>query len=214
LRKRSSGQAPATVFEIWQAGGRLLSIDSPVRLKILRHLEQGPRTLNELVAATHKSKPTLSSLHMPPLLKAGLVGEAPDPRDSRVKWYRLLGSRLGASSAEPEELKEAVVGYAQGKGLLPLRSLLEALDLDSLVASKDPSYVDGVAKRLGKMIGAMLVGVNEDARVREINRILEQERLGKLELHQGKPRVKPTKAAATEFWARVVDVALSTNVRA
>jgi DNA-binding transcriptional ArsR family regulator len=205
---RSRSSAPATDFEIWQAGGRLLSLDSPVRLRILHQLEKGPRTLNELVAVTRKSKPTLSSLHMPPLLKAGLVAEAPDPRDSRVKWYRLIGTRVGASTADPTKLHDAVVQYAQGQGLLPLEPLLEALDLKQLVASPDRAYVDGVARRLGRMISKALEGKDHATKIGEINRILERARQGSLELHQGQPRFKPLQPEARQFWSTVVEIAL------
>lgn len=173
-------------FEIWKAGPRVVSIDSPVRLQILRALEEKPRTLNHLVAITKKSKPTLSLLHVRPLLEAGLVQEAQDPHDARVKWYKLVGNRIGSSSIAPASLRDAVLDYVQASGFVPLRPLLETLDWPALVRGPPKDYAKRVAQRLGQLMGRMLFASTREGAVEELSMILHREGLGSVSLRRGK----------------------------
>jgi DNA-binding transcriptional ArsR family regulator len=202
-----------TLFEIWQAAGRIASIENPVRLKVLRQLEQGPRTLNGLVAATRKSKSTLSSLHLPPLLQTGLVQEAPDPHDGRVKWYVLAGSRLGSSAVDPSELRDAVLGYVQSRGIVPIQPLLDVLRPDDLVA-RDPAYADEVAQRLGELLGRMLLQRDRSRAAHELDVIVERAGLGHVRWTASGAHVTPKSPALRRFLSRVVETALGAHQRA
>jgi DNA-binding transcriptional ArsR family regulator len=200
MRPRRGAASP--VFEIWQVDGRVASIDNPVRLQILAHLERRSATLGDLVRATKKAKSTLSSLHIRPLLQAGLIGESVDPNDARVKWYSLRASRLGSSAVAPATLRQAVIGFVQGAGLLPLGPLLAILDLQQ-VAKLPKTYTDGLADRVGDFLRRMLA--SRDA-IPELNALLEAERLGTVD---GKGRVKAHDDALRPFLQQVVDRVLA-----
>ena len=205
-------KASPTLFEIWQAGGKIASIENPVRLKILRHLEQAPRTLNELVVATRKSKPTLSTLHLPPLLQTGLVQEQPDPHDGRVKWYRLVGTRLGSSAVDASALRDAVLGFVESRGFMPLHPLLEILRPEELVNAA-PDYADGVAGRLGTLLGRMLLQRDRAKAVHELSQVLERTGLGSAKFSAGTLHVTPVAPALRRFVTRLAETALGLRDR-
>ncbi len=205
-------KAAPTLFEIWQAGGKIASIENPVRLKILRHVEQAPRTLNELVVATRKSKPTLSSLHIPPLLQTGLIQEQPDPHDGRVKWYKLVGTRLGSSAVDAAELRDAVLGYVEGRGFMPLHPLLEILRPEELVKAA-PEYSDRVATRFGELLGRMLLQKDKARAALELGQILESAGLGSAKWSGTSFEVTASNAAMRRFVTRAAETALGLKVR-
>jgi len=197
-------------FEIWQAGGRILSIDNPVRLHILRQLEHGPRTLNELVATTKKAKSTLSALHMPPLLETGLVQQSLDPHDARVKWYKLAGARLGSSAVAVDQLRDAVLGYVRAQGLVPVKPVVELLDLRALVAATKKAYSDGVAQRLGLLVARTISTKEPGERARQIASSMERDGFGRM-VATG-PAVRPDAqhaAAMRAFLQHVADAAMA-----
>ncbi|MBI2078052.1 MAG: winged helix-turn-helix transcriptional regulator [Euryarchaeota archaeon] len=189
-------------FEIWQARDRIHSLDNPVRLDILRFLEDGPKTLNELVAHTGKAKSTLSALHVPPLLDGRLIEEVPDPRDARIKTYRLVGSRLAQSDIEPRKLRDAVLDYVRDNGVVPLDSLMRLLDLPALLQSgANPDYLRGVAQRAGRMFAPLLTGETRDAGARELRVVLHRHGLDGL-------KEGGRKSAVGAFAAWLIEAAL------
>jgi DNA-binding transcriptional ArsR family regulator len=167
-------EPPTPVFEIWQGAGQIASVDNAVRLRILRELETGPRTLGQLAKATAKGKSTLSSLHLPWLQQAGLVTDTPDPNDARVKWFKLAGSRLGSSAVDAPALRDAVMGFVQSKGLVPLAPLLQVLDVPTMVEKAPAAYCEAVAQRLGVLIGRMVFATAAQERTAELGGILER----------------------------------------
>lgn len=205
-------KATPAAFEIWQSGRRIASIDNPVRLRILRLLEHGPKTLNELVVATRKAKPTLSSLHIPPLVQHGLVAEAPDPHDGRVKWYRLVGHRLGSSAVEPAELRDAVLGYVESRGFLPLGPLLEVLQPARLVR-ESPTLADEIAERFGTLLGRMLLTKDRARATAELAQILERAGLGRVQWTGTALDVSPSDPELRGFLTRASEAALGIRER-
>lgn len=200
-------KAAPTRFEIWQAEGRIASIDNPVRLRILRQLELGPKTLKDLVALTRKAKPTLSALHLPPLIQHGLVEEAPDPHDGRVKWYKLVGSRLGSSAVDPAELRDAVLQFVQGRGFIPLQPLLEIIRPEEAVKFA-PEYADGLAVRFGTLVGRMLLQKDRARAAQELGQLLERAGLGHIRWTGTAIVVTPTNPAFRRFLTRAAEAAL------
>ena len=205
-------KAAPTLFEIWQSAGKIVSIENPVRLKVLRHLEQAPRTLNELVVATRKSKPTLSSLHLPPLLQTGLVQELPDPHDGRVKWYKLIGTRLGSSAVDASDLRDAVLGYVEGRGFMPLQPLLEILKPEDLVKAS-PEYADAVADRFGHLLGRMLLQKEKAKATQELSQILERTGLGNAKWQGSSLHVVAVNPNLRRFVTRASEIALGIKER-
>ena len=192
-------------FEIWQAQDRIHSLDNPVRLEILRYLAEGPKTLNELVARTGKAKSTLSALHVPPLLEGRLIEDVPDPRDARIKTYRLVGVRLAQSDLAPPRLRDAVLDYVRQKGVVPLDHLLKILDLPALVASgANPEYLQNVADRAGEMLAPLVTSENADAGARELRAFLHR--------HGLDATTRDEKRSATSaFASRLLDSAMRTR---
>jgi DNA-binding transcriptional ArsR family regulator len=201
---------PSTAaFEIWKAGDRIHSVDNPVRIEILGQLEKKPLTLKHLVKITGKAKSTLSAVHLQALLEAGLVKEAIDPKDARVKWYALAGSRLGASSVEKARLRDAVLQFVNSSGLIPLGPLLEVIDVARLVeAPGNASYAAGVADRLGRLLGRMVMATDPKDAARELSHLFEAAGLGKLEW-SGSDVKTPARATALQRFAKATaDAAL------
>lgn len=195
-------------FEIWQAEGRILSIDDPVRIRLLRLLEQKPRTLNQLVAELDKAKSTLSGVHLPPLVEAKIVQEQTDPKDARVKWFKVAGHRLGSSDVDRARLRDAVLGYVQSSGLIPLRPLLEVLDLEGLSRHAHAEYRRDVAKRLGRLVSRMLMARERSGRVQELSELLEREGLGHVEWRGRRAIAKAKSLQLQPVFEDVVEAAL------
>jgi hypothetical protein len=161
--------------------------------------------LTELVRGTRKAKPTLSTVHVPPLLESGLVRESVDEKDARVKWYQLSGYRLGSSAVDRAKLRDAVLGYVQSTGVMPLAPLLTVLDIPSLAESGDAAYVDGVADRLGRLLGRLIFGPGA---VAELGQLLDRHGLGRIESGPPRLRVTPGPGIPEAFLRRVVEAAL------
>jgi len=182
-------------FEIWQVGERVASIDNPVRIAILRAVEEKPRTLGDLVKLTGKAKSTLSTLHVKPLLQLGLIAEAADPADARIKWYRLEARRLGASAVGQDQLRTAVLEYARKAGLMPLRTLLEVIDVAAL-AKGPPAYAAAVGARIGTHLSRVLAASGGATRAQELDAILQRENLGRV--HWKNDRAHPQSATKAQ----------------
>jgi uncharacterized protein len=193
--------APSPAFEIWKVGDRIHSVENPVRIEILAEIEKKPLTLNHLVKITGKAKSTLSAVHLQALLQAGLVKETVDPTDARVKWYALVGSRLGASSVEKAHLRDAVLEFVNSSGLIPLGPLLEVLDIRRLVDAKSTAtYTSGVAQRLGRLLGRMVMATDAKDAARELSNLFEAAGLGKLEWSGTDPKT-PARATPLQRFA-------------
>lgn len=200
-------------FEIWQVGSRIHSEDNPVRLKVLRLLEARPRRLTELVALTGKAKSTLSALHIPPLVQAGLIDESADASDARAKIYRLEGHRLGSSDVEAPKLRDAVISYVQSQGALPLPLVLGVVAPQDLVASgASAAYVEAVARRIGQTLGRSLTESKPDGVVAELSRILSGAGLGTLETVGEAISVRPRDPKLGRFLEALASEALSVRL--
>src|ERR1051326_4705821 len=139
-------------FDIYQTDAGYAAVTNPVQRQILDVLRQGERQLPDLVKATGRSKPTLSSLHMKELLARELIEERPHPTDSRRKVYRLRAGKIGSSDIPVAQLREAVqhaVGLRPLPARLPLKSMVEALA--AAPAGTDPKAVWAQAHRLGQL---------------------------------------------------------------
>lgn len=95
-------------FEIWSGSHGVLVIDNPVRRQILRALSEAPRSLTEMVQVTGKAKSTLSAIHMPELVDAGLVVEKRHPDDSRILVYELVGRQVATGSHGEDHVESAL----------------------------------------------------------------------------------------------------------
>lgn len=204
---------PSSRFEIWQVGDRIHSIENPARLKILEALSQRPHNLTELVARTRRAKSTLSALHIPPLIQAGLVIEVPHERDQRVKFYRLVGRRLGSSDVEPRRLRDAVLAYVESQGTIPLSSILAVVNAPDLVGSgAGAAYVEAVARRIGRTFGRVLTSHTSQDAVTELGAFLDQHGLATLEgTPTGGLRVRARDARLQSFVSQLVEEALVVN---
>lgn len=144
-------------FDIYQTDAGYAAVTNPVQRQILDVLRQGEQQLPDLVKATGRSKPTLSSLHMKELLARELIEERGHPTDSRRKVYRLRASKIGSSDIPVGQLREAVkhyVGMSPLAARLPLKAIVEALC--AAPAGTDPKAVWAQARRLGVLASTSL----------------------------------------------------------
>lgn len=185
----------------------MASIDNPVRIAILRAIEEKPRTLGDLVQLTKKAKSTLSTLHVKPLLQLGLIAEATDPGDARIKWYRLEARRLGASAVGQDQLRTAVLEYARKAGLLPLRTVLDIIDIAAL-AQGPPAYAAAVGARLGAILARNLTATTVADRARELDALLQREGLGRIQMKGERPLPQAASKAQEPFLNALVAAAL------
>lgn len=188
---------------------------NPVQRQILDVLRGGDQQLPDLVKATGRSKPTLSSLHMKELLARELIEERSHPTDSRRKVYRLKANRIGSSDIPVGQLREAVQHYVSLSPLaarLPLKAMVEALC--AAPSGTDPKAVWAQAHRLGVLAsGSLKVGTARDLWMR-LSGFLEAEEVaqpvridlerGTLELRNG-PALKGSGALAAPVLSGFVE---------
>lgn len=144
-------------FDIYQTDAGYAAVTNPVQRQILDVLRDGEQQLPDLVKATGRSKPTLSSLHMKELLVRELIEEKGHPTDSRRKVYRLRASKIGSSDIPVGQLREAVqqyVGMGPLAARLPLKAVVESLC--AAPAGTDPKSVWAQAHHLGTLSAASL----------------------------------------------------------
>lgn len=144
-------------FDIYQTDAGYAAVTNPVQRQILDALRGGDQQLPDLVKATGRSKPTLSSLHMKELLSRELIEERGHPTDSRRKVYRLKASRIGSSDIPVGQLREAVqhyVGLSPLAARLPLKAMVESLC--AAPPGADPKAVWAQAHRLGVLAATSL----------------------------------------------------------
>ena len=151
-------------FDIYQTDAGYAAVTNPVQRQILDVLRAGDQQLPDLVKATGRSKPTLSSLHMKELLARELILELAHPTDSRRKVYRLKATKIGSSDIPVAQLRDAVQHYVSLSPLatrLPLAAMVEALA--AAPAGTDAKAVEAQARRLGQLAsGALKVGSERD----------------------------------------------------
>lgn len=75
--------------------GALAALAEPTRRRVVELLGQGPRASGALADALAVSPPAMSR-HLKVLREGGLVDEARDPADNRVRVYRLRPEGLRA----------------------------------------------------------------------------------------------------------------------
>jgi hypothetical protein len=204
-------------FDIYQTDAGYAAVTNPVQRQILDVLRLGERQLPDLVKATGRSKPTLSSLHMKELLARELIEERGHPTDSRRKVYRLKGTKIGSSDIPVAQLRDAVRHYVALSPLatrLPLRAAVESLA--AAPAGADPRAVEAQARRLGQLAsGALKVATVRDLWMR-LSAFLEAEEVaqparidlerGTLELRLG-PALRGSAVAAAVLTGFVEGVA-------
>jgi hypothetical protein len=194
-------------FDIYQTDAGYAAVTNPVQRQILDVLRAGERQLPDLVKATGRSKPTLSSLHMKELLARELIEEREHPTDSRRKVYRLRSSKIGSSDIPVAQLRDAVQHYVSLSPLaarLPLKAMVEALA--AAPASTEAKAVWTQAHRLGELAAGSLKvasvrdlwmrlsgfleaeGVAQPVRIDLERGVLELRNLGAL---QGNPTLAP-----------------------
>ncbi|MCA1814339.1 MAG: ArsR family transcriptional regulator [Halobacteriales archaeon] len=168
-------------FTIYGTPKGYQAVTNPVRQRILRSLEDGDKTLTELVGLTGKAKSTLSAVHLRDLLHHGLVEERLHADDSRVKLYRLSGRRIGNSSVPIEDLRDAVRSYvtsSQGSLALPLANIVEAFEQLPAMRPEEQRWVGLVGERLGTLAAARLTAEEPGPLLRELGEVWRREGLG------------------------------------
>jgi hypothetical protein len=211
-------------FDIYQTDAGYAAVTNPVQRQILDALRGGEQQLPDLVKATGRSKPTLSSLHMKELLARELIEERGHPTDSRRKVYRLKASKIGSSDIPVGQLREAVqhyVGLSPLAARLPLKAMVEALC--AAPAGTDPRAVGALAPRLGVLAsGSLKVATARDLWMR-LSGFLEAEEVadpvridlerGILDLRNG-PALRSNPAVAPALLSGLVEgVAHGTGLR-
>lgn len=169
-------------FDLYATSDGYVAVASEVRRRILHALEAREMGLVELVEVTGRSKPTLSSLHLPALLDAGLIGVRDHPTDGRKKLYRLIGERRGSSDPpsgilagrrDPMDrrpspdghvpIREVLALVASGSGSPSRRSqakALGALHRDQLATPPEPGALEPA---LALLIDAGILSASEEA---------------------------------------------------
>lgn len=168
-------------FTIYGTAKGYVAVTNPVRQRILKHLEDGERTLTDLVKLTGKAKSTLSAVHLRDLLHTGLVEERAHADDSRVKLYRLAGRRIGSSSVPIDDLRDAVRNYvasSQGGLALPLVSIVDAFDKLPAMRPDELRWVGLVGERLGSLAAMHLKAEQPAPLLRELGEVWRRDGLG------------------------------------
>lgn len=80
----------------------LAALAAPCRRQVIDLLRERPRRAGELADATHTSFPTMSR-HLRALRRSGLVDEAHDELDARVRVYRLRPAPMAELKAWLEQ---------------------------------------------------------------------------------------------------------------
>jgi DNA-binding transcriptional ArsR family regulator len=87
----------------------LAALAVPCRRRVVELLRERPRRAGELAAATHTSFPSMSR-HLRALRGSGLVEEAPDEFDSRVRVYTLRPAPMAELKAWLEQTENMWAG--------------------------------------------------------------------------------------------------------
>jgi hypothetical protein len=98
-KQEPATEAPEDTIGLFSTPGGVRAVDSPVRSKILAILRARELPFDEVVQLTGKAKSTIS-VHLKDLLNQGIIGEKPDPRDSRKKIFFIRSNYLGNLSQE------------------------------------------------------------------------------------------------------------------
>lgn len=163
------------------------AVTNPIRRKILESLEDGEKTLGELVEATDRAKSTLSAVHMQDLRQRGLVTERADPDDGRVKLYGLTAKRIGASSVDMDDLRDAVREYVtspQGGLAVPLSGVFKSFERLPDLEPGERRWVSLFGERLGAVAAKQFTSREPASLLNEIGDVWKREGLGRFpEVH-------------------------------
>jgi len=174
-------------IELFASTREIHAVKSPMRVKILSMVRVREMSFEEIVAASGKAKSTIS-IHLKGLVREGILGSKPDPRDSRKKIFYLYSEYLGTLS--PADRVDEDIGTQllaslerEGDPSLFFKALFRAIRLSLL---REGISIDPVLRTAGLAVGRALypvVGDPDLARaIEHLEDFWKRHNLGRLEL--------------------------------
>ncbi|WP_321507726.1 V4R domain-containing protein [uncultured Methanoregula sp.] len=93
-QKDSGTDISAGEVRLFSTRDNVVAVESPIKVRILGLVSNGPVAFDRIVEQTQKAKSTIS-VHIRDLERAGLIVSQPDPRDSRRRFIALSSSAIG-----------------------------------------------------------------------------------------------------------------------
>ena len=179
-------------FELYATESKVVTIDDPIKIKIIHFLQNSERHFNEIVRFTGKAKSTISK-HLESLENDKLIVSNKDPTDSRKKIYKIKATLLGRATKSKPALKNKTLQdiYSSSDGPFNFMSLIFRsirYIFDSLGMKAKPTFYL-MGKQIGYEISRKLVSTELNDLLQEIAKFWEKNQLGEVKILQKNPLI-------------------------
>lgn len=169
--------------EIFSTEKGVLTVDSPVKKKILSLLSEGDKTQGEIREAFNKAKSTIS-VHLSDLRESGLIEEKPCPSDKRKKIFSLRADPFGKTKTPSKEPYEEILKNlreSSGESFEFVKNLFHLLryGFESFGIDMTPA-LKVLGRDAGESIGANFESENIENLIEEIQIFFKNNNLGEL----------------------------------
>jgi uncharacterized protein len=193
-RRRSGNEQEITDVSLFSTKKNVISVQSPIKIKILEMITDGVTSFDEIVSRTQKAKSTIS-VHLRDLEEAGLIRSSPDPKDSRKRYITLASDAIGRLTNTDRHIHPKQI--VRGEENLPFNpnditsffryvvltfrteSMLLGINIDPVL------YRTG--EKTGKVLSRLVLDPDIHEMVRKISQFWSAHQLGKLSLVSTEP---------------------------
>lgn len=182
------------LIKIYSSSEGVNVIQSPIKKDILSLLKNGGLSGSEIVAATGKSKSTIS-VHLQDLMDAGIISWDPDTLDRRKKIFYIKSRFIGDISQEKEFEKEIDIYLDRYlvKSNNPFRFFRFMFRTIRVVLLEEGININPILQRAGRKVGEAfyqrLEAKNLEKLIKNLVKFWEENHLGKVEVKSLKPLI-------------------------
>ncbi|MDP3066142.1 MAG: V4R domain-containing protein [Methanobacteriaceae archaeon] len=182
------------LIKIYSSSEGVNVIQSPIKKNILSLLKNGGLSGSEIVAATGKSKSTIS-VHLQDLMNTGIISWDPDTRDRRKKIFYIKSRFIGNISQEKEFEKgmDIYLDRYVVKSNDPFRFFRFMFRTIRVVLLEEGININPILHRAGRKVGEAfyprLEAKSLEKLIKNLVEFWEENRLGKVEVKSLEPLI-------------------------
>lgn len=177
-------------FEMFFTNDGIVSLNSPIKIKIMKILNKSKTSFEELVKKLKRAKSTIS-VHLEDLEKMKLISSEFHPNDKRKKIYSISSKYVGKSDIPLPELSSTIKKCIKKSINDPLnfsKLIFKAMryELEAIGINTQP-ILKIIGRKIGNEIGETFKGKNIEELIKELILFWKNHKLGKMKVISKNP---------------------------